>query len=654
MATAGSQEESLTLHALFTAVCERQPDRIAVTLGKEKITYAQLDETSDRIAAGLVERGVRPGCIVALCLERSIPLIAAMLGVLKAGAAYLPLDPLYPRERLAETIADAAPSLVIAESNSNLRRLPSSTLFAAIESLLATPRPLYDLPVADQDAAYVIYTSGSTGKPKGVIVTHRNVVRLLANTQGRFRFTHEDVWTMFHSCSFDFSVWEIWGCLLHGGRLVIVPYSISRSPDEFHALLRAESVTVLNQTPSAFVLLNAADERAATRLVSLRLIVFGGEALPPALLASWFTRHPQTAPELVNMYGITETTVHVTWRTMRAADAANERESLIGEPIPGVELYLLDEELKPVEPGAEGEICVSGEGVASGYLNRPELTAERFIQAPFLATKSARLYRSGDRARRRADGELVYLGRRDGQVKINGFRIEAGEIEAAMLALPGIQQACVLARNTSAATAEAVATPGETRLAAYFVADRPLAAQTLRSQLAGHLPAHMLPSFYVQMAELPINSNGKIDRKALPEPKAGLSSSNLPYTVAASPAEQRIAQIWRQVLRTDEVALDANFFEVGGTSLLLIALRSELEREFSRAIPVTWMFEATTVRALAKRLSGDTIADTSGTGLEPELPSGLNLSASLEVNARKQRDAFARARAQKNARRSIA
>ncbi len=628
------RHEVQTLTGLFLEACERHAERTAVTCGEQHITYRELRETSERIASGLVARGAGPGTIVAICLERSIPMIAAMLGVLRTGAAYLPLDPLYPQERLVETIADAGPVLVIGAADSVLALNKTAAKAVTIESLLTGE--LYAEPpaveLADNRPAYVIYTSGSTGKPKGVVVSHRNVVKLLANTQARFQFSETDVWTMFHSFAFDFSVWEIWGSLAHGGRLVLVPYAVSRAPDQFHALLLREEVTVLNQTPSAFVLLNTVDERAVEPLESLRLVIFGGEALPPALLTSWFARHPEDAPEMVNMYGITETTVHVTWRTMRTRDALEERESLIGEPIPGVQLYLLDEARQPVAAETEGELWVGGEGVAIGYLNRPELTAERFVVRP----DGRRMYRSGDCARRRGDGELVYLGRRDGQVKINGFRIETGEIEAALLGCPGVQQACVLAIASPLAqtSPNASSALGETRLVACFVADRSVPAAQLSRRLAGRLPAHMLPVTYLQLPELPLNDNGKTDRRALTvlaesavtKPGDGLATTAAlveqeRYYPPQDVIERQLQDIWQTTLGLPRISVRASFFSLGAGSLTALRLITKMNRIFATDLGLASLISASSIESIAE-LIRTRFAPNRDSALVPLQPNG--------------------------------
>ncbi len=616
-----TQETSIA--ALFAAVCERQRDAVALTLGDRYMTYAELDCMADGIARHLLQHGAGRGTIVAICLERSFEMIAAMLGTIKSGAAYLPLDAGYPAARLADTVADAAPVVVV--TTSGLASCFDATSAAvlcigALDLHGATP---FVPAIEAEDPAYVIYTSGSTGRPKGVVVSHRNLIRLLTATRRWFGFGGKDVWTLFHSAAFDFSVWEIWGCLLHGGRLVIVPFMVSRSPEEFHALLVAERVTVLNQTPSAFVNLSQVDARLPAAPLSLRVVIFGGEALVPASLRGWIARHGDTRPELVNMYGITETTVHVTYRRILAPDADHERESLLGQPIADMQMHLLDENRQPVGVGEEGELWIGGGGVALGYLNRPTLAAERFVRADFLGLEG-RLYRSGDLARQRPDGEFVYLGRKDNQVKINGVRIELGEVEAAIVAHPALVQACVIAHAESS---------GAARLAAYYVAKTgpEPAVRELSQFLAQRLPAQMMPAFYIGLPALPLTANGKVDRQALPAPQPGAVSSRSRCLTHASGLEYSIARIWQMVLAADEVGLDDNFFDIGGTSLLLIAVRTGLQEQLDRPIPVTWMFEYTTIRLLARKLGS------------PE-DAGGNASNRMADAARRQRETFRRAR----------
>ncbi|HBL29140.1 MAG TPA: non-ribosomal peptide synthetase, partial [Acidobacteria bacterium] len=433
---------------------------------------------------------------------------------------------------------------------------------------------------------YVIYTSGSTGRPKGVILPHAAVVRLFTATAPWFGFSSADVWTLFHSYAFDFSVWEIWGALLHGGRLVLVPYWVSREPEAFADLLRAERVTVLNQTPSAFRPLPPAAG------AGLRLVIFGGEALDPTWLAPWFAHLGEATPRLVNMYGITETTVHVTYRPITREDARRPV-SLIGGPIPDQSLHVLDPHLQVQPVGVPGEICVGGAGLAHGYHGRPELTALRFVPDPFGGRSDeggARLYRSGDLARRRPDGDVEYLGRIDHQVKIRGFRIELGEIEAAIAALPGVREAVVLARGRG----------GKIRLVAYVVAKTPGEAApdeaALRTHLLGTLPAPMVPAAWVFLPSLPLSPSGKVDRKALPEPLAEPVATV--WEGASTEAEKALVAIWSEVLGRDGIGIHDNFFALGGDSILGIQILSRASQAGLRLTPLQ-IFRHPTIAELA-------------------------------------------------------
>jgi len=485
------------IHRLFEAQAARRPDASALVcvdgFGMRRavdgeLTYGVLNARANRLAHHLSARGVGPDVRVGLCLDPSADLIVAILAILKAGGCYVPVDPEHPADRQAFVLSDCDADLLVTDA-ALAARLPATD---AVVIRLDADRGLFEhlpetnlgTPVEPHHLAYVIYTSGSTGRPKGVLVEHRNVSRLFAATDHWFGFGDRDVWTLFHSFAFDFSVWEIWGALLHGGRLVVLPYLLSRAPLDFHRMLRREGVTVLNQTPSAFGQLIQADAELAAEAsgLSLRTVIFGGEALDHAALAPWFARHPEDAPRLVNMYGITETTVHVTYRPVRAADTV-ERRSLIGEPIPDLRLHVLDRYGEPVPPGLPGELHVGGAGVARGYLNRPELTAERFPADPFASAAAAgSLYRTGDlvRAVLGADGAVVdmaYLGRADDQVKVRGFRIETGEVRAAILGHPGVADCVVLA--------EAEAETGGSRLVAYLVPEATQAAPVLRRLAAG-------------------------------------------------------------------------------------------------------------------------------------------------------------------------
>src|SRR5258708_7210979 len=408
--------------------------------------------------------------------------------------------------------------------------------------------------------AYVIYTSGSTGNPKGVGIPHSNVARLLSVTNSLFSFNACDVWSFFHSCAFDFSVWEIWGCLAHGGRLIGVSYVLSRSPQEFYALLRREQVTVLNQTPSAFQSLEINAE--SNLLPALKEVIFGGEALDFEKLGWWFA-HGERRAQLINMYGITETTVHSTYHPICEADLADHR-SKVGQRLDDLQVYVLDEWMEPVPIGAAGELYIGGEGLARGYINRPDQTAERFVPDAFGEKAGGRLYRTGDRVRWLADGNLEFLGRLDEQVKLRGYRIELGEIEAELRKQAGVDQAVVILRED---------VPGNKRLVAYVVGDGgERIREQLRAALSARLPDYMLPSAFVFLDKLPLTPNGKLDRKGLPEPEIKGTAE----VRARTPVEENLRGIWEQVLKVPHAGIDDNFFELGGHSLLATQVISRI------------------------------------------------------------------------------
>jgi len=574
-----------TLDRLFAAAAARHPDVPAVGCAGRSLTYRELDERSNRLARRLRRLGVGPEVRVGLRVERSLEMVAGILGILKAGGAYVPLDPDVPRERLSFLLEDSGVPVLLTEAG---------LLDPALDEEDPAPLPPSARP---GNAAYVIYTSGSTGRPKGAVVTHANVARLLAATEPWFGFSSDDVWTLFHSYAFDFSVWEIWGALAYGGRLAVVPWEVSRSPEAFLDLLAAERVTVLNQTPSAFRLLSHAEETrdaAARRELALRWVIFGGEALELPALAPWMARHGDDRPRLVNMYGITETTVHVTFRRITRADLEAGKGSVLGVPIPDLQTHVLDRHLRPVPLLAPGEICVGGAGLARGYLGRPELTAERFVPDPFGALfgqPGGRLYRSGDLARRRSDGDLEYLGRRDQQVKIRGFRIETGEVQAALAAHPAVLDAVVLPWDS----------PEGRRLVAYVV-PRPggdLSLAELRGFAEERLPEHMVPAVLMPLAELPLTANGKLDRRALPDPDPTAAQSEADWVPPATPAEQALAAVWQEVLKVERVGALDNFFSLGGDSILSLRVLARA-RDLGLGLTLPQLFQHQTVRELAR------------------------------------------------------
>ncbi|MGL6344741.1 MAG: amino acid adenylation domain-containing protein, partial [Waterburya sp.] len=455
-----------------------------------------------------------PEILVGICVERSLEMVISILAVLKAGGAYIPVDTTHPVERWDFILKNSQASFLLTQSHlaKKLNHLDLPTISLDIESAQIQIQSVEN-PVAQiksSNLAYIIYTSGSTGTPKGVKIQHNNIVRLFASSQKLFQFSQRDTWTLFHSYAFDFSVWEIWGALIYGGKLIIVPYDISRSPNAFHELLVSQKVTVLNQTPSAFRQLIETDA-SQSQSSNLRWIIFGGEALSLPSLKPWFDKHKDVSPKLVNMYGITETTVHVTYRVLTKRDVDIETSSVIGRPLSDLQVYLLDSHQQPVPIGVTGEIYVGGDGLARGYLNNPRLTAEKFIQISFQSSlttvgRENRLYKTGDLARYLSNGELEYLGRIDNQVKIRGFRIELGEIEAILAQYSAINDCVVIARED---------TPEDKRLVAYFVARGKLEVKQLRDFLKSKLPDYMIPSAWVQLDALPLTSNGKVNRRAL-------------------------------------------------------------------------------------------------------------------------------------------
>ncbi|MYV78801.1 amino acid adenylation domain-containing protein [Streptomyces sp. SID1046] len=598
-----------TIDAWFARQASVRGDAIAVTGIDGRLTYRELDRSANRLAHHLRSLGVGPEVPVAVCVERTAALVTALLAVLKAGGAYVPLDPASPDERIAFTLADAGATVLVTDRDG--RGLPAAhTVLTGPggTDLSACPDTAPEDPgTGPASLAYVIYTSGSTGTPKGVMIEHRNVTSLLTGTRGHFGFGPDDVWSMFASAAFDVSVWEMWGALLHGGRLVVVPEETRRSPQEFHALLHRERVTVLNQTPAAFRQLVRHEEEqppgaGPADLDALRLVVFAGEALPPEMLRPWIARHGEDRPELVNMYGITETTVHSTYRRMTSADLDAGAGSMIGGAFEGWTM-----QVAPVEgaqdagraraaDGEAGELFVGGSGVARGYLGRPSLTAERFLPDPDATVPGARRYRSGDSARRGADGDHEYLGRLDHQVKVRGYRIELGEIENALTRHPDVRDCVVIVDEDSV---------GEPRLVAYWVpggAERADSTTELREHLGRTLPAYMLPNVFVALDRLPLTLNGKVDRRALPAPEAVRPDLGGAFEAAGTPVEKALAEIWADVLSVDRVGLDDDFFDLGGHSMLATQVVARSKEQFGVAMTLRIFFDLPTVRELAAAL----------------------------------------------------
>ncbi|PPB83819.1 non-ribosomal peptide synthetase, partial [Mycetohabitans endofungorum] len=452
-ATQGDYPAHQCIHQLFEAQVERTPQALALVYEDQTLSYAELNARANHLAHQLIALGVQPDTRVAICVERSPAMVVGLLAILKAGGAYVPLDPAYPGERLVHILADAAPEIVLADVVGRTALGEAALVNRTVldpNVMPAQPQTNPSVPaLTSHHLAYVIYTSGSTGAPKGVMVEHAQVVRLFDATQPWYHFDENDTWCLFHSFAFDFSVWELWGALRYGGKLVMVPRHIARSPQDFHRLVCEQGVTVLNQTPSAFKTFIGSQAQSALQ-GQLRYVIFGGEALEPSILQEWYATRAEQSPQLVNMYGITETTVHVTYRPLRPQDS-EQAGSPIGVRIPDLKLYLLDAYQQPVPLGAVGELYIGGAGVARGYLNRPALTAERFVRDPFVDEPDARMYKTGDLARYSPDGNLEFLGRNDEQVKVRGFRIEPGEIAACLMAHPQVRDAVVLATGEGSA-----------------------------------------------------------------------------------------------------------------------------------------------------------------------------------------------------------
>ncbi|MFE6496061.1 amino acid adenylation domain-containing protein [Streptomyces sp. NPDC057748] len=596
-----------TLGELFDTAARRDPAATAVTQcaldgTNRSLTYGELAEEKSELASFLRAAGVGPGKRVAVAVPRSVEQVVALVAVVSAGGAYVPLDLAYPDERLEYILADVAPQVVLVDRDQR-DRFTRLLVRAGVQARVLVqgdelPRDTTEPGTGRHDPAYVIYTSGSTGRPKGVVVPHSAVLTLLANTGPGTEFGPHDVWVQFHSFSFDFAVWELWGALAHGAELLVPEYALTRSPVDFHRLVRERGVTVLNQTPSAFYRFIEADRHAGAPVTALRRIIFGGEALDLGRLRGWVERHGTEGPELVNMYGITETTVHVTHRVLTDEDFADGGEvSPIGGPIPGLVVHLLDDMLRPVPPGRVGAIYVAGDQVSLGYLGRPGLTAGRFVANPF-ASDGSRMYHTGDLARRTIGGELEFAGRADDQVQLKGFRIELGEVESAVRELDGVVDAAVTVAD------------GGDHLVAHIVGRAP---HDLTGLLAAKLPAHMVPGRVLPVDALPLTVNGKLDRAALTERAAedgaavaargtGLVATRGTTPVAASDsALTALVGIFAETLPGVTVDADTDFFGAGGDSIVAITV---INRARALGLPIAPrdVFLLKTPRALAGHL----------------------------------------------------
>ncbi|SHE68680.1 fengycin family lipopeptide synthetase D/tyrocidine synthetase-2 [Seinonella peptonophila] len=567
-----------TLHQLFEEQAQRTPDAIAVIVEDQQLSYQELDQRSTQLGCLLRDQGVSRDSIVALQMQKSIEMIVGILAILKAGGAYLPIEPTYPKERVEYLLEDSEAALLLTTSSVEQSVAYTGKILCIDDPKLYTGNHV-ELPLINQssDLAYLLYTSGSTGKPKGVMVEHRHVTRLWLYEGNQWQIQQTDRWAMFHSFCFDVSVGEIFGALLHGAALVLVTSEVARHPQQLRDLLAQEQVTILCQTPSAFIPLQAIEEDQTKHDLSLRRIIFAGEALAPAQLKAWRKWYPNT--ELLNMYGPTEAAIYATVKQIDDQLITSNR-SNIGKPLPTMRAYVLDEHQQFVPTGVIGELYLSGAGVTRGYWKQPQLTADRFLPDPFLP--DTQMYRTGDRVRWLNSGELEYMGRIDDQVKIRGHRIELGEITTHLLTHPSVKDAAVIVHQ------------GE--LCAYLVGGY---VAEIRAYLAKRLPEYMLPSYYISLEQLPLNTNGKLDRHALPEPTQNFSR-DAAYIAPRTDLEKKLVSIWEEVLQITNIGIDDNFFSLGGHSLKGIALLARIEKQYHVSLSLRDLFAHPTVQSLGE------------------------------------------------------
>jgi amino acid adenylation domain-containing protein len=584
------------IQELFEEQVRRTPEAVAVVCEGESLTYRELNRRANQLARHLVKQGVGPDQLVGVCVERSQEMVIGLLGVLKAGGAYVPLDPNYPADRLKYMIEDSAPRVLLTQE-----RLKSSLppLDAQVLSLDADWSEIaqceegnlgpHSLRLTSRNLAYVIYTSGSTGKPKGAMNEHRGVVNRLLWMQDRYGLTVDDCVLQKTPFSFDVSVWEFFWTLMSGARLVMARPHGHQDPVYLRQVIEENRVTTLHFVPSMLQMF--LDQHPAGACASVRHVVCSGEELSAALQSKCFECLPQVS--LSNLYGPTEAAVDVTAWECRRDDSGTHVP--IGRPISNIQIYLLDRHRRPVPVGVAGEIYIGGVGVGRGYLNRPELTAERFIADPFSSNPQARLYKTGDLGQWRADGAIEYLGRNDHQVKIRGFRIELGEIEAQLLRHVQVKEAVVIARED---------VPGEKRLVAYVVGQEPALAKVdeLRAHLKGLLPEYMVPSAFVILERLPLTPNGKLDRRALPAPDLQAYAAR-EYEPPEGEIEETLAQIWQQVLGVQQIGRHDNFFDLGGHSLSAMQVIVRIRSSFSTELPIRALFQCRTLQELSARVA---------------------------------------------------
>ncbi|SFB47227.1 non-ribosomal peptide synthetase, partial [Clostridium frigidicarnis] len=572
-----------TIQELFEEQVEKTSNNIAVVFKEEKLTYRELNEKANSLARVLRDKGVKGDSIIGIMVERSLEMIIGIMGILKSGGAYLPIDPNYPKERIEYMLKDSKSKILLSKNVviENIEFDGETIDLCNIDLYNKNSSNLEKINNSN-DLAYVIYTSGTTDKPKGVMVEHNNVVRLMFNNKMIFKFDHKDVWTMFHSYCFDFSVWEMYGAILYGGKLIIVPELVTKDFEEYLSLLKREKVTILNQTPTAFYNLMNIETDNEEKHLNLKYIILGGEALNPQMLYKWKQKYNET--KIINMYGITETTVHVTYKEIGDQEIAKGI-SNIGCPIPTLTTYVMNNNLKLQPIGVQGELCVGGDGVARGYLNRKELTEKKFVMNPYV--KNERIYRSGDLVRLLENGELEFLGRIDNQVKIRGFRIELGEIESKILQHEDVKEVAVVVIDSN-----------DKSICSYIVSYKELNELNLRDYLKESLPEYMIPAYFVKLERMPITPNGKLDRRALPKPN--LDERLTSYEAPRNALEETLVRVWSEILGIQKIGINDNFFELGGHSLKAMTLISKIHKETNKEVPLKELFKSPTIKGLSK------------------------------------------------------
>ncbi|WDV47158.1 amino acid adenylation domain-containing protein [Clostridiaceae bacterium M8S5] len=581
-----SYPKKITIHELFEKQAQKHPRKIAVVCGIDTLTYNELNKKSNRLARLIKTRISKKDAIVGIMLERSTDMIVAILAVLKSGGGYLPIDTSFPNSRIEFMLEDSNAELLVTAKSvdvNNLKKL-IETLYIKEANNQEIDCSNLNEQIRQSNLAYIIYTSGTTGRPKGVMIEHKNVVRLLFNDRNLYDFNDKDVWTMFHSYCFDFSVWEMYGALLYGGKLIIVPKETAVDPNYFLELLQTHKVTVLNQTPSAFYNLIDTDEKQPTKDLVLRYVIFGGEVLNPSKLDTFNKRYSEV--QLINMYGITETTVHVTYKEITREDI-EKGISNIGKPIPTLSSYVMDEHMNLQPIGASGELCVGGEGVARGYINRKELNASKFIDNPYMI--NTKMYKSGDLVRLLDSGDLEYLGRIDKQIKIRGYRIELAEIQSILLKHKDIKTAIIITKEIKS----------ETSICAYLQFKKSMTINNIKEYLLKYLPEYMMPTYYVELEKIPLTNNGKIDYGKLPESSITIGTGSL-YEKARNQTDRELISLYKAVLGGKaDININDSFFDLGGHSLKATTLIAYINKQLNVNVPLKQIFITPTIKGLS-------------------------------------------------------